>query len=97
MNPYLKLTDTSPVYRGSWDWTISPRLHNRFYFGINQFKDSNFPLTEGGEWKDKICIPNVPDCNRNLPSVSLVDFPTWGGPGFNGSENPVYSFNDDLS
>ena len=97
MNPYLKLTDTSPVYRGSWDWTISPRLHNRFYFGINQFKDSNFPLTEGGNWQDKLCIQNVPDCNRNLPTIQLADFPSWGGSGFNGSENPVYSFNDDLS
>jgi len=97
MNPFAWLSDTSPVYRGSWDWTLSPRLHNRFYFGINLFKDNNYPITEGGNWKDKICIPNVPDCNRNLPVVTLVDFPQWGGNGFNGSENPVYSFNNDLS
>jgi hypothetical protein len=97
LNPTLQLSDTSPVYRGSWDATVSPRVHNRFYFGINIFHDNNFPLTEGGNWKDKICIPNVPDCNRNLPIVTLVDFPQWGGSGFNGSENPVYSFNDDVS
>ena len=97
LNPFQQLSDTSPVYRGSWDSTISPRLHNRFYFGINRFHDSNFPLSEGGNWKDKICIPNVPDCNRNLPIITMGDFPAWGGNGFNGSENPIYSFNDDLT
>ena len=59
-NPFLKLSDTAPVYRGSLDSTLSPRLHNRFYFGVNIFHDSNYPLSEGGHWKDKICIPNVP-------------------------------------
>ena len=97
MNPFQQTTDTSPVYRGSWDSTISPRVHNRFYFGINIFHDSNFPLSEGGNWKDKLCVPNVPACDRNLPIINLVDFPVWGGNGFNGSENPTYSFNDDLT
>jgi hypothetical protein len=98
LNPFAYLSDTSPVYRGSWDATLSPRVHNRFYFGINLFKDSHYPLSEGGKWRDKICIPNVPDCDRNLPVVTFGgDFPQWGGNGFNGSENPVYSFNDDLS
>ena len=97
LNTTLQLSDTAPVYRGSWDSTISPRLHNRFYFGINIFHDNNFPLSEGGNWKDKLCIVNVPDCNRNLPIVTMSDFPQWGGSGFNGSENPTYSFNDDLT
>ena len=39
----------------------------------------------------------IPTINRNLPIVNFGDFPAWGGSGFNGSENPVYSFNDDLS
>jgi hypothetical protein len=97
LNPFQQLSDTAPVYRGSWDSTLSPRLHNRFYFGINIFHDSNFPLSEGGNWKDKICIPNVPACDRNLPIINFGDFAPWGGNGFNGSENPVYSFNDDLT
>ena len=97
LNTFSKLADTSPVYRGSWDRTISPRVHNRFYFGINQFKDSNYPLSEGMHWKDKICIPNVGDCDRNLPLITTGDFSQWGGNGFNGSENPVYSFNDDFT
>jgi len=97
LNTFSHLEDTAPVYRGSWDSTISPTLHNRFYFGINIFHDNNYPLSEGGNWKDKICIINVPDCNRNLPIVTMTDFPQWGGNGFNGSENPTYSFNDDLT
>jgi hypothetical protein len=97
LSSFSRLSDTSPVARVSWDATVTPRVHNRFYFGMNLFKDSNFPITEGGHWKDKICIPNVGDCDRNLPIIGLVDFPQWGGSGFNGSENPTYSFNDDLS
>ncbi|MBI3209463.1 MAG: TonB-dependent receptor [Candidatus Solibacter usitatus] len=97
LNPFQALTDTAPVYRGSWDATISSRLHNRFYLGINQFHDNNFPLSEGGNWQNKLCIPNVPACDRNLPIVNINDFPVWGGSGFNGSENVTYSFNDDLS
>ena len=39
----------------------------------------------------------MPDCNRNLPQFAIADFPTIGGLAFNGSENPTYSFKDDLS
>ena len=97
LNPFQQLADTAPVYRGSWDSTLNPRLHNRFYFGLNRFRDSNYPLSQGGNWKDKICIQNVPDCNSNLPIINTGDFPALGGNGFNGSENYTYSFNDDLT
>ncbi len=98
LNPFNQLEDTSRVYRGSWDATVSPRVHNRFYFGANIFLDNNFPLSQGGNWKDKICVPNVPDCNSNLPVITFgSDFTQWGGNGFNGSENPTYSWNDDIS
>ena len=96
-NPFQKLADTAPVYRGSWDAVVNTHTHNRFYLGINRFKDSNYPLSQGGNWKDKICIRNVPDCNSNLPILNINDFPTFGGSGFNGSENFTYSFNDDLT
>ncbi|MBI4902296.1 MAG: TonB-dependent receptor [Acidobacteria bacterium] len=97
-NPFQQLSDTAPVYRGSWDATLTSRMHNRFYFGVNIFHDNNFPLSEGGGWEAKgMCIPNVPACDRNLPIFTLVDFPNWGGAGYNGSENPTYTFNDDLS
>lgn len=98
LNTTLRLRDTSPVYRVNWDWTISPRMHNRFNFGLNKFLDGNYPLSEAGGWKAKgACIPNVPDCDRNLPRLIIADYGNWGGLGFNGSENPSYTFKDDLS
>ena len=35
-NTFLWASNTSPVYRGSWDYTFNPYMHNRFYFGINK-------------------------------------------------------------
>ena len=98
LNSTDDLRDTSPVYRVNWDWTVSPRIHNRFNFGSNNFLDAHYPISQGGKWKEKgICIPNVPDCDSNLPIVNIADFPQWNGLGFNGSENVTYSFKDDLS
>ncbi|MCX6629628.1 MAG: carboxypeptidase regulatory-like domain-containing protein [Candidatus Solibacter sp.] len=98
MNGFNSVSDKSPVYRGSWDHTFGPRVHNRFYFGINNFVDSNLPIAWGGGWKAKgICMPNVPNCDINLPLLGTGDFGQWGGYGYNGSENPTYSFHDDIS
>lgn len=98
LNTFMHLVNTSPVYRGTWDYTISPRLFNHFFFGINRFVDANYPLTEGMGWKAKgICVPNTPDCDRSLVQVDVGDFGTWGGVGYSGSLNPVYSFNNDLN
>jgi len=93
-NPFLYKSDTSPVYRGSWDFTINPHMQNRFYFGINKFVDANYPLSPDGKG---VCIPNVSNCNLTLPIIVTSEFGTWGGQGYNGSNNPTYSFNDDLS
>ena len=54
-----------------------------------------------GNWKSKFCLGNVPDCNENL--VNLFSggngdtYTTWGGQANNGSENTVYSYNDDFT
>jgi hypothetical protein len=94
MNPFLYGSNTSPVYRGSWDYTINAQVHNRFYFGINNFVNGNYPLSPNG---DGICIPNVSNCNLTLPVITTSEFGTWGGVGYNGSNNPTYSYNDDIS
>lgn len=93
-NPFLYASNTSPVYRGSWDFTINPHVHNRFFFGVNQFVNANYPLSPDGKG---ICIPNVSNCNLTLPVITTSEFGTWGGVGYNGSDNPTYSFNDDIS
>ena len=48
-------------------------------------------------WKAKgICIPNVGNCDETLPQINTGEFGTWAAPAFNGSDNPVSSFNEDL-
>ena len=86
-------------YRISWDWTVSPTTFNRFYAGGNDWKEINRALAVGAQnWKDRVCLGNVPDCNNNLLNVSFGgDFTNWGGPSDNGSENNTFSFNDDLT
>jgi len=88
----------SKVYRGSWDFTITPRIHNRFFVSVTDFQEPILPLAWGQGWKAQgICIPNVPDCDNNLPMITGTEYGTWGGYGRNGWGSPTYSFNDNLS
>ena len=89
-------------YRFSWDWTISPTKFNHFYAGGNNWRQDHKSLQEYiGNWKSKFCLGNVPNCNENL--VNLFSggngdtYSTWGGQADNGSENTVYSYNDDFT
>ncbi|HYW43942.1 MAG TPA: TonB-dependent receptor [Bryobacteraceae bacterium] len=98
LNGFQLDTDTSLVYRPSWDYTLTPRLHNRFFASITDFHEPIYPLAWGQGWKAKgICMPNVPDCDSNLPMISGTEFGTWGGYGRNGWGSPTYSLNDSLS
>jgi hypothetical protein len=89
----------SRQYRFSWDWTVSPTIFNRFYVGGNDWAEINRALAVGArDWKDVVCLANVPDCNNNLLNISFGgDFTNWGGPSDNGSENNSYSINNDLT
>jgi hypothetical protein len=84
-------------YRMSYDWTISPRLLNHFSIGGNTFNKDSFSPNVGGNWKSKVCIKNAVDCNVNFPNVSFSEFASWGGAADNGTEQPMWSFKDDLS
>lgn len=97
LNGFNIASDSAPVYRGSWDYTINAHLHNRFFFGVNNFLDANKPLAWEGGWKAKgICMLGAPNCDVNLPMIATGEFGTWGGNGYNGSESPTYSFNDNV-
>jgi hypothetical protein len=92
------LQQASDVFRMSWDHTFRPTLFNHFYAGGNNWRQDHKPPAEyAGNWKDKFCLPNVPDCNYNMVNLSFSNFSSWGGPADNGSENTIYSFNNDLS
>jgi hypothetical protein len=92
----------SDVFRMSWDHTFSPTLLNHFYAGGNNWRENHDPpqsTTLGGyHWKDKVCLAGVPNCDENLLRLSFSEgYNTWGGQANNGSENTIYSFNNDLT
>lgn len=99
---YNDLRQNSDVVRFSWDWTLSPTKFNHFYAGGNNWRQDHKPPQEYiGNWKSKFCLTNVPDCNDNLVSLFNVGsnnvYSGWGGQADNGSENTVYSYNDDFT
>ncbi len=99
---YNDVHQSSDVIRFSWDWTLGPTKFNHFYAGGNNWRQDHKPTQEYvGNWKSKFCLGNVPNCNENL--VNLFSggngdtYSTWGGQADNGSENTVYSYNDDFT
>lgn len=99
---YNDTTRNSDVFRGSWDFSISPTMFNHFYGGGNNWKENHDPpqatIRSGIKWKDKICIVNVPDCDQNLVNFNFSNgYSQWGGRANNGSENFVKMFADDLT
>ena len=101
------------VYRGSWDYAISPTFLNRFYGGFNDWREDHgapgtetgAPMAEGlatipeGTWKGKgICIPNYPYCSSIFPAVGFGnEFTTWGTSGPNGSDRLVFEVRNDMT
>jgi len=99
------------VYRGNWDYTISPTLINRFYGGFNHYLEdqgstarevdqslaTGSGLYPAGYWKSKgICIPGYPECT-SFPPISTGDFTGWGDTGTNGSDRMVFEMHDDMT
>src|SRR5262249_7694872 len=90
------------IFRMSWDHTFSPTLLNHFYAGGNNWRENHdppqAPVKSGINWKDKVCLAGVPDCDQNLLRLSFSEgYTTWGGQANNGSENTIYAFNNDLT
>ena len=96
---YNDLSRRSKVYRATWDHNFSPTLLNHFRGGGNDWHESHDSTQEKiGNWKDKFCIGNAPDCNYNLGRIRYDDtYTSWGSDSNNGSENLIYSFADDLT
>jgi hypothetical protein len=108
---YNDLQQASDVVRFSWDWTLGATKFNHFYAGGNNWRQNhNPPQSYVGNWKSKFCLPNVPDCDQNLVVLSFSNgyfgqyqaYPAGfqnqiGGQANNGSENTIYSYNDDFT
>lgn len=104
--------DETQVYRGNWDWTITPTLLNRLYGGFNYYREDHASLaveqgsvqSEGltglepsGYWKSQgICLTGFPLC-ANFPIISTGDFTGWGTNAPNGSDREVFEFHDDMT
>jgi hypothetical protein len=85
------------AYRMTHDWTLSANLVNHFSIAGNTFIKNSYSGNSGGNWKDKICMKNVVDCNDNLLNVRFTEFSNWGGTSYNGTEQPGWGIKDDLS
>lgn len=85
------------AFRGTYDWTISPRVLNLFSVGISSFDKTSASPNTGGNWKDKVCLKNAVDCNENLMNVAFSDYTQWGGTSTNGTYQPSWQIKEDLS
>ena len=102
---FVNYNDTrrpSDVFRGSWDWNISPTVFNHFYGGGNNWKENHDPpqatVLSGINWKDRFCAINVAECSQNLVNMNFSNgYSQWGGRANNGSENFIKQFANDVT
>jgi hypothetical protein len=64
---------------------------------MNSFRKDSFSANVDKNWKDKVCINNVIDCNQNFPNLGFTEFTAWGADSFNGTEQPGWGIKNDLS
>ncbi|MEZ5354686.1 MAG: carboxypeptidase regulatory-like domain-containing protein [Bryobacteraceae bacterium] len=88
----------SHVYRGTYSKVITPTLVNYMYGGVNFWKERHDAITLDGGWEAKgICLKGAWDCNRNLLRADFSDYTGWVANAYDGSENFVFSFGNDLT
>ena len=90
-------TFETEAYRVTYDWTLTPRLLNHFAIGGNLFYKVSSSANVDQNWKEKLCMKNVPDCNINFAAAEFSEFSTWGSTSYNGTEQPLWSIKEDLS
>jgi hypothetical protein len=95
-NGQLTAWDTE-AFRGTHDWTITSTMVNHVSFAKNTFTKNAFSANVDQNWKDKVCVKNVVDCNQNFPTVAFTEFSTWGAASYNGTNQPGWGLKDDLS
>jgi hypothetical protein len=95
-NGQIQAWDTEGI-RFAHDWTISSTMVNHFSFAGNGFTKNSFSANVDKNWKDKVCIANVVDCNQNFPTINMTDFTSWGSASYNGTRQPGKGLKNDLS
>ena len=105
--------DHTQIYRGNWDWTISPTLLNRFFGGFNYYREDHgntegmtqgSPQAEGiggllpaDFWTSKGICLPGFALCQNMPIISTGDFSGWGSSAANGSDRLVFEMHDDMT
>lgn len=84
------------LHRATWDW-VTAKMVNHMSFGVNTFWNDGGSVNVGGNWKDKACIPNAVDCNRNLGTIGFSELSGWGAASRNGTSQPRWSIKDDIT
>ena len=95
-NTFQSSSFDADLHRATWDW-IGSTVVNHFTFGVNTFNKDAFSPNVGGSWNDRVCIPNVIDCNVNMGIIAFSEFATWGGSADNGTEQPRWTLKDDVT
>ncbi len=85
------------AFRVSHDWTLSSHMVNHFSWARNTFTKNSFSGNVDQNWKDKVCIKNVIDCNQNFPTINFTEFSTWSSSSYNGTDQPGWGVKEDLS
>lgn len=95
-NGQIQAWDTQ-AFRISHDYTISPRLINHVSFARNTFTKNSYSGNVDKNWKDKVCMKNVIDCNQNFPTINFTEFTSWSSSSYNGTDQPGWGLKNDLS
>jgi len=95
-NGQIQAWDTE-AYRLTHDFTISANMVNHFSFAKNTFTKNSFSANVDKDWKSKVCIKNVVDCNQNFPTINFTEYTGWGSASYNGTNQPGWALKDDLS
>jgi hypothetical protein len=95
-NGQIQAWDTE-AFRATHDWTISSNMVNHFSWARNTFTKNSFSGNVDQNWKDKVCIKNVIDCNQNFPNLGFTEFTGWGADSYNGTHQPGWGIKNDLS
>ena len=91
-NGQVQAWDTE-AFRISHDYTVSSTMVNHFSYARNTFTKNSFSANVDKNWKDKICIKNVVDCNQNFPTINFTEFTGWGSASYNGTDQPGWGLN----
>ena len=95
-NGQIQAWDTE-AYRIAHDYTISVE-HGEPLLLVQEFVPQGQLLRRHRQdWKDKVCMKDVVDCNVNFPNIGFTEFTGWNSTAYNGTEQPGWGMKDDLS